>query len=117
MMAREGVHVAFTYHLREQVDADAAKERIAANGERVLALPVDFAVGGEAACEGIVAAVVEEFGHVDCLVNNAAVQYDPALPYFSPIIDPIALPYFSPIALPYFRRFLIRLFPTRRPAL
>ena len=75
---------------------------------------MDFAVGGEAACEGIVAAVVEEFGHVDCLVNNAAVQYDPALPYFSPIIDPIALPYFSPIID---RRFLIRLFPTRRPAL
>ena len=75
MMAREGAHVAFTYHPREQVDADAARERIAAEGGRVLAVPVDFATGGEAACKGVVDAVVKEFGHVDCLVNNAAVQY------------------------------------------
>ena len=75
MMAREGAHVAFTYHPREQVDADSARERIAAEGGRVLALPVDFATGGEAACKGVVDAVVKEFGHVDCLVNNAAVQY------------------------------------------
>lgn len=74
MMAREGAHVAFTHHPRERVDADAARERIGAEGGRVLAVPVDFAVGGEAACKGVVDAVVEEWGHVDCLVNNAAVQ-------------------------------------------
>ncbi len=87
-VAEKANFAAVAAEMREQVDADGTQKRLAAEGGRVLALPADFATGGEAACEGVVAAVVKEFGHVDCLVNNAAVQYDPALPYyFSPVSD------------------------------
>ena len=56
---------------RDAADIEQAAERLRAGGADVVALAAD--VGVPADCERIVAACVEAHGHVDALVNNAAI--------------------------------------------
>jgi 3-oxoacyl-[acyl-carrier protein] reductase len=70
-LAKEGVHVAFTYINSEQRAKELAAEVSAETGVRVEALRVDAASGDE-----MVRAVdhtAEEFGSLDILVSNAGI--------------------------------------------
>ncbi|MFN3661884.1 glucose 1-dehydrogenase [Yoonia sp.] len=69
--AREGAHVAISY-LDESEDAKDTESMILECGQQCLLLPGD--ISDPEHCRAIVAAVVEEFGRVDILVNNAAHQ-------------------------------------------
>lgn len=71
LFAREGADVAITY-LSEDRDAEETKARVEAEGRRCIAVAGD--VKDPAFCEDIVAHVVEAFGGLDVLVNNAAYQ-------------------------------------------
>ncbi len=72
LFAREGADVAFVY-LDEDEDAEATREAVEAEGARCLAFRAD--VREEAACRDAVERTVGEFGRLDVLVNNAAVQF------------------------------------------
>jgi NAD(P)-dependent dehydrogenase (short-subunit alcohol dehydrogenase family) len=74
LFAREGADVAIAY-LSEHEDAEETRLAVDEGG-RCLLLPGD--VTEEAWCRKAVAAVVEEFGRLDILVNNAAFQYHAA---------------------------------------
>jgi len=66
---REGANVAIC--ARDADELDRASDDLMSRGLRVLAIPCDI-TDGEAA-EDLVAHVVEEFGTVDVLINNAGV--------------------------------------------
>lgn len=70
--AREGADVAIAYLPKEQSDAEAIESLIKDAGVRSLLLPTDIAQRREP--QRIVDAVVERFGGIDILVNNAAYQ-------------------------------------------
>lgn len=70
--AREGAHVAIVY-LNEHDDAQATKRLVENERRGCLLLPGD--VGDEAFCYEAVNRVVQEFGGLDILVNNAAEQH------------------------------------------
>lgn len=70
--AREGAHVAVVY-LEETEDAGETSRLIQEKGRRCLLLPCDISVKEE--CERAVASVIEVFGRLDILVNNAAEQH------------------------------------------
>jgi NAD(P)-dependent dehydrogenase (short-subunit alcohol dehydrogenase family) len=70
--AKEGADVAILY-LDETEDAADTKRRIEAEGRRALAIPGD--VGDAGYCQQAVKQVVEAFGRLDILVNNAAEQH------------------------------------------
>lgn len=70
--AKEGADVAILY-LDEHADAEETVRLIEAEGRRALRIAGD--VGREDFCQRAVRQVVEEFGRLDVLVNNAAVQY------------------------------------------
>ena len=72
LYAREGADVAIIYLPAEQSDADAAKEAIEKEGRRALLLPGD--VKDSKFCDHAIEKVVEYFGKLDILVNNAAYQ-------------------------------------------
>lgn len=72
LFAREGADVAIVY-LDEHQDADETRKMVEAEGRRCLTIAGD--VGERAFCVEAVNEVVEEFGNLDILVNNAAVQY------------------------------------------
>ncbi|MBL0385723.1 glucose 1-dehydrogenase [Tumebacillus sp. ITR2] len=72
LYAKEGADVAIVY-LNEQGDAEETKRAVEAEGRRCLLIPGD--VGDEAFCRDVVAKVVQEFGKLDVLVNNAAEQH------------------------------------------
>lgn len=72
LFAREGADVAITY-LNEHEDATETAEAVRAEGARCLAIAGDLK--DPAFCRQIVADTVHEFGGLDILVNNAAVQY------------------------------------------
>jgi len=69
--AREGADVAIAY-LDEHDDAHETERLIEEAGRRALLLPGDIA--DDEHCARIVARTVEELGHLDILVNNAAYQ-------------------------------------------
>jgi NAD(P)-dependent dehydrogenase (short-subunit alcohol dehydrogenase family) len=71
LFAREGADVAIVY-LEEHADAEATKAAVEAEGRRCITIAGD--VGDQGFCEKAIAAAVEEFGHLDILVNNAAFQ-------------------------------------------
>ena len=75
LFAREGAKVAISY-LSEHEDAEETRLAVADEGGQCLLLPGD--VADEAYCREAVAAVIEEFGALDILVNNAAFQYHAA---------------------------------------
>lgn len=69
-LARAGFDVAVTYRMSKD-DAEATVETIRALGVRSVAHAMD--TRDEASVYGAVAAIAEEFGRIDVLVNNAAV--------------------------------------------
>lgn len=71
LFAREGADVAIIY-LDEDEDAKETKRYVEAEGRQCLLLPGD--VKDPAFCERAVRAVVDTYGHLDVLVNNAAFQ-------------------------------------------
>jgi NAD(P)-dependent dehydrogenase (short-subunit alcohol dehydrogenase family) len=72
LFAREGADVAIVY-LDEEEDAQTTKKAVEAEGARCLLLMAD--VKQEAECRRAVQETVSEFGRLDVLVNNAAVQF------------------------------------------
>ncbi|WP_428429888.1 SDR family oxidoreductase [Pararhizobium sp.] len=71
LFAREGADVAIL-HLAEGKDADDTVKAIEAEGRKAMTFPGDLK--DKAFCQKAVAAVVEVFGKLDILVNNAAFQ-------------------------------------------
>jgi NAD(P)-dependent dehydrogenase (short-subunit alcohol dehydrogenase family) len=69
--AREGADVAIVYY-DEHEDAKETERLVTDSGRHALLLPGDLA--DPAFCESIVTKTVEELGHLDILVNNAAYQ-------------------------------------------
>lgn len=69
--AREGADVAVAY-LDEHEDAKETARWVEAAGRRCLLLPGDLAQKQH--CQDIVDKTVDQFGHIDILVNNAAFQ-------------------------------------------
>ncbi len=72
LFAREGADVVIVY-LDEHQDAQETKRLVAEEGRECLAIAGD--VGDKAFCKGVVDRTIETFGHLEILVNNAAVQY------------------------------------------
>ena len=70
--AREGADVVISY-LDEHEDAKETKWQIEEKGQRCLLVPGD--VSEEEHCTAIVEKTIAEFGRLDIVVNNAAVQY------------------------------------------
>jgi NAD(P)-dependent dehydrogenase (short-subunit alcohol dehydrogenase family) len=68
----EGADVAIVYLPQEQEDAETTESAVVAEGRRCLLIPGD--VRDSAFCESAVQAVVDAFGFIDILVNNAAYQ-------------------------------------------
>jgi len=72
LFAREGADIAISY-LNETRDAEVTKAAVENERRSCLLLPGD--VSSLEHCQRIVASVVERFGSIDVLVNNAAFQY------------------------------------------
>ena len=72
LYAREGADVAIVYLPEEEEDARETQRAIEAEGTRALLIPGD--VSEPAFCQDAVERVVDEFGKLDILVNNAAFQ-------------------------------------------
>src|SRR5690606_6240392 len=72
LFAREGADIAISY-LSEHRDAEETRQAVADENRQCLLLPGD--VTEEEYCNSAVQAVMQEFGHLDVLVNNAAFQY------------------------------------------
>jgi hypothetical protein len=69
--AREGADVLISY-LQEDADAEETRHWVEQAGRRAVLMPGD--VADENYCESLVKRAVEEFGKLDILVNNAAMQ-------------------------------------------
>ena len=72
LFAREGADVAILY-LEETEDATRTMESVQAEGAECIAIAGD--VGDVVFCHEAIGAIVEQFGHIDILVNNAAEQH------------------------------------------
>lgn len=72
-MAREGADIAFLY-LEEDEDARKTVSLIEDEGHAALAIAGD--IGDEKVCQDAVAKVLDRFGRLDILVNNAAEQHE-----------------------------------------
>ncbi|HKT52126.1 MAG TPA: SDR family oxidoreductase [Candidatus Angelobacter sp.] len=72
LYAREGADVAIIYLAEEQRDAEESCEAVEAEGRRCMLIPGD--VSNAKFCRWAVQQVVDEFGKLDILVNNAAFQ-------------------------------------------
>ncbi|KAK1926637.1 hypothetical protein DB88DRAFT_435927 [Papiliotrema laurentii] len=83
MFAMEGADVAIVYLPEEQVDADKTKSLITATGRQCLLYPQD--IRDKAGCERVVQSVVQAWGRIDILVNNASVMY--SIPDITDITD------------------------------
>lgn len=70
--AREGADVAIAYLPEEQEDAEQTRKLVTDAGRRALLVPCDLTEEG--ACRDLVEQVVDEFGGLDVLVNNAGFQ-------------------------------------------
>lgn len=70
--AYEGANIAIAY-LNEHEDAELTKQLVEKEGVRCLLIAGD--IGEEKHCKDVVNKVIKEFGRIDVLVNNAAVQY------------------------------------------
>jgi len=70
--AREGAQVAIGYLPEEEPDAKETIAAIEASEQSCLALPCDIC--DPATCHQVIDRVVKEFGGIDILVNNAAMQ-------------------------------------------
>jgi NAD(P)-dependent dehydrogenase (short-subunit alcohol dehydrogenase family) len=70
--AKEGADTAIVY-LNEHTDAQETKRLVEEQGRRCLLIAGD--VGDEQFCQQAVQRVIDELGHLDILVNNAAEQH------------------------------------------
>jgi NAD(P)-dependent dehydrogenase (short-subunit alcohol dehydrogenase family) len=70
--AKEGADLAIGY-LNEQQDADETRFLVEAEGARCILLPGD--IGDKQFCDGAVKRVVDEYGGLNILVNNAGEQH------------------------------------------
>lgn len=70
--AKEGADVAIVY-LSEYQDAEETRALVEKEGRRCLLLPGD--IGYESFCQEVAAHVLQAFGKIDILVNNAAEQH------------------------------------------
>lgn len=78
LFAREGADVAIIYLPIEQSDAEETQEAVEQEGRHCLLLPGD--VTDSQFCRNAVERTVEELGHLDILVNNAAYQEEQERP-------------------------------------
>lgn len=72
LFAREGANVVISY-FDEHQDAEETKKAVEEEGQECLLIAGD--VGDEQHCMKIVEDAIRQFGRLDILVNNAAVQY------------------------------------------
>ncbi|HZH12185.1 MAG TPA: SDR family oxidoreductase [Microvirga sp.] len=72
LFAREGADVAILY-LNESDDAQMTKQLVEREGRRCITIAGD--VGDPAFCRSAVEQVIQQFGKLDVLVNNAAEQH------------------------------------------
>ncbi|MCG3420769.1 SDR family oxidoreductase [Oceanobacillus jordanicus] len=72
LYAKEGANVAISY-LDEHDDAEVTKKAVEAEGVKCLLLPGD--IKDAAHCRDLVQKTVDEFGKLNILVNNAAIQF------------------------------------------
>jgi NAD(P)-dependent dehydrogenase (short-subunit alcohol dehydrogenase family) len=72
LYAKEGADVAIAY-LDEDDDAQETAKMVEQTGQRCIRLPGDL--GDEEICKQVVQSTIDEFGHLDILVNNAAEQH------------------------------------------
>lgn len=70
--AKEGAKIAITY-LNEHEDAKETQKTIEAMGQECFCLAGD--IGDVGFCKGLVKKVLDHFGHLNILVNNAAEQH------------------------------------------
>jgi NAD(P)-dependent dehydrogenase (short-subunit alcohol dehydrogenase family) len=70
--AKEGADVAIVY-LDQQADAEETADAVGKYGGTALLIQADICE--EKNCTSIVEQTLKKFGHIDILVNNAAVQY------------------------------------------
>ena len=70
--AKEGAKVVISY-LNEEEDAKETKKCIEKYGSEALTLNGD--ISSEKVCKDLIKYVIDKFGKIDILVNNAAVQY------------------------------------------
>src|SRR5215212_10138594 len=70
--AREGANVLISYLEEEEPDAQETAQLVEDAGRKAVRMPGD--VRDEAHCQDIVQKAVDEFGHIDVLINNAAYQ-------------------------------------------
>ncbi|MCL6586471.1 MAG: SDR family oxidoreductase [Anoxybacillus sp.] len=70
--AKEGADIAIIY-LNEQEDAEETKRQVEEEGRRCLLIAGD--IGDEHFCQQAVKQVIQAFGKVDIVVNNAAEQH------------------------------------------
>lgn len=73
MFAMEGADVCVVYLPEEQVDANKTKALIEATGRECILIAQD--IRNEAGCQRIIDEVVQKWGRIDVLVNNASVMY------------------------------------------
>jgi NAD(P)-dependent dehydrogenase (short-subunit alcohol dehydrogenase family) len=71
--AKEGADVAIVY-LDEHQDAEETAREIKKYGKEALLIATDISM--EANCKNVIQKTMEKFGHLNILVNNAAVQYE-----------------------------------------
>jgi NAD(P)-dependent dehydrogenase (short-subunit alcohol dehydrogenase family) len=69
--AMEGADVAILYNVHDD-DASVTKSKVEEKGQHCLTIKAD--VRDSAQCQQAVAQTIEQFGHLDILVNNAAYQ-------------------------------------------
>ena len=74
LIASEGATVAVNYYPGTEADAEGVVADIESAGGTAAAFPADVTVSAQ--CETLVAAVVERFGRLDVLVNNAGITRD-----------------------------------------
>ena len=73
MFAKEGANVAIVY-LDEHGDAQQTADEIRRYGKDPLLIATDLSI--EVNCKNAIEKTLERFGHLNILVNNAAVQYE-----------------------------------------
>lgn len=72
LFAREGAEVALVY-LEETEDAKITASAVEAEGKQALLIRGD--IGNKTFCDNVVGKVLEQFGQLDIVVNNAAEQH------------------------------------------
>jgi NAD(P)-dependent dehydrogenase (short-subunit alcohol dehydrogenase family) len=73
LFAKEGADVAVVY-LNEHDDAKTTEEGVKNYGRKCMLIPGDLE--SEDFCNSIIQRVVDEYGKIDILINNAAVQFE-----------------------------------------